>query len=115
MVFLQNRFLYGGAGPTTSDPASSDSRVVYILTLPAFRWIRTSQLFPPRAAHTCQVVKSQLLSYGGWDPVGDDNVDLWKRGLQIFDMTKLTWSERFNTTADAYVQSRLVDNFYATK
>ncbi|KAF4624625.1 hypothetical protein G7Y89_g13543 [Cudoniella acicularis] len=63
-------FVYGGWTGSFSATDNQDSQNVYILTLPAFRWIRVSASTAPRAGSSCQIVNSQMISVGGWDPTG---------------------------------------------
>lgn len=63
-------------------------------------------------------MKNQMISYGGYDPTlsgESQTADPWAQGVQVFDLTKLTWSGNFNANAPAYVQSDLVSNFYSIK
>lgn len=110
--------MHGGSGLEFFSAANADSRNVYILTLPAFRWIRTAALTSPRSGATCQTVKNQMISYGGFDPTGlasYSELDPWTYGIGVFDLTALKWSSSYNANADPYVQSNLVTKFYASK
>ncbi|KAL2066756.1 hypothetical protein VTL71DRAFT_2828 [Oculimacula yallundae] len=110
-------FVYGGAGLEFFSDANSDSRNVYILTLPAFRWIRTTALSSPRAGSSCQTVKNQMISYGGYDPTGVASyarLDPWAYGIGIFDLNTLEWGFNYNSNAAGYVQSDVVSKVYAS-
>ena len=41
--------------------------------------------------------------------------DIFAQGLGIFDMTTLTFSNSYNASAEAYVQSDPVQSYYASK
>ncbi|CZT06570.1 uncharacterized protein RCO7_04319 [Rhynchosporium graminicola] len=108
-------FVYGGSGLEFFSDANSDSRNVYILTLPAFRWIRAGALTAPRAGSSCQTVKNQMISYGGFDPTGTtsfERLEPWAFGIGIFDLHSLKWGVNYNPNAPAYVQSTAVSEFY---
>lgn len=91
---------------------------MYILTFPAFHWIRVNASTAPRAGSSCQVVNGQMISVGGWDPTGlasYTNIDPWTYGVGVFDLTSLNWGNGFNSSARQYVRSDLVNAFYAKK
>ncbi|KAL8839985.1 MAG: hypothetical protein Q9170_001527 [Blastenia crenularia] len=122
-------FMYGGeSGNLGPDAVPYDE--IFILTLPAFRWIKVD--YPPlhpRHGHSCNAVGgSQIISIGGVDSnsriyygdyfsIGEStfnsSVDPFAQGLGIFDMTTLTWADHYTANAPQYVQSDLVKNFYA--
>ena len=59
-----------------------------------------------------------MISYGGFDPTGTTSFseqEPWTYGVGIFDMTALKWSTDYNANADPYVQSDLVNKYYASK
>lgn len=117
-ALISYSFVYGGWTGYFSATDNTDSQNVYILTLPAFRWIRASASTAPRAGSTCQVVNSQMISVGGWDPTGTASfmiVDPWTYGIGVFDLTSLSWGNEFNSGARPYVRSDLVNSFYADK
>jgi hypothetical protein len=117
-ALIRCSFVYGGWTGYFSAIDNTDSQNVYILTLPAFRWIRVSASTAPRAGSSCQVVNSQMISVGGWDPTGTasyTNIDPWTYGVGVFDLTSLNWRNGFNSSARPYVRSDLVNAFYADK
>ena len=117
-VLISHSFVYGGWTGSFSATDNTDSQNVYILTLPAFRWIRVSGSTAPRAGSSCQVVNSQMISVGGWDPTGTSsysNIDPWMYGIGVFDLMSLSWGNGFNSSARQYVRSDLVNAFYAEK
>ncbi|KUJ15175.1 uncharacterized protein LY89DRAFT_783377 [Mollisia scopiformis] len=112
-------FVFGGTtGSTpTSDTATALAKV-YILTLPAFHWIEAPAAAPIwRADHTCSVIGNrQMISIGGYqDPMTlqDQPTDVWANGMGIFDMTDLTWTEAYDSSAAAYQPSTLVTQYYS--
>ncbi|OWO98262.1 hypothetical protein B2J93_8182 [Marssonina coronariae] len=113
-------FIYAGwGGHLGADALPYDE--IYILTLPAFQWIKVS--YPParpRHGHTCETVGNrQMLVIGGVDTRQDTptnaapSVDLvtfatrdqFAQGLAIFDMTRLSWAAQYDADAAAYAQS----------
>lgn len=104
---------------------------IYILTLPAFQWIKVS--YPPgkpRHGHTCETVgNKQMLIIGGVDTLQDTATedaptldlvtfatpDPFAQGLAIFDMTSLSWRSSYSSGPSAYEQSDPVKNYYASK
>ncbi|KAH0536099.1 hypothetical protein FGG08_007004 [Glutinoglossum americanum] len=102
---------------TIFDPHHQNSTDVYILTLPAFHWIRVTGSAPPRAGSHCQIVGNrQMLSVGGYDPTSSAEyatADPWTYGLGIFDMTDLSWGTHYNANAMPYVRSDAVNDYYA--
>jgi hypothetical protein len=115
----RRRFIYGGSqnwnAPITSDTLDEDFRTVYILTVPAFQWLRAPNQSPiRRLAHTCKIIgKRQMLSIGGTQEYGLGEPDPWTNGLGIFDMTTLNWTNAYDAAAPAYEQPNLVSQFYA--
>ncbi|KAI4161582.1 MAG: hypothetical protein LQ342_004723 [Letrouitia transgressa] len=122
-------FLYGGDnGNLGSDAIPYDE--IFILTLPAFNWIRVD--YPPehpRAGHSCNAVGgSQIISIGGFDAnakvatgyfsdiyqsILNSSADPNTQGIGIFDMTTLTWADSYRSKAGEYEQSELVKAYYA--
>ncbi|CAL3969373.1 unnamed protein product [Diplocarpon coronariae] len=122
-------FIYAGwGGHLGADALPYDE--IYILTLPAFQWIKVS--YPParpRHGHTCETVGNrQMLVIGGVDTRQDTptnaapSVDLvtfatrdqFAQGLAIFDMTRLSWAAQYDADAAAYAQSDPVMSYYAS-
>lgn len=104
---------------------------IYILTLPAFEWIKVNYApAHPRHGHTCHTVGNrQMLVIGGVDSTENSvsstqptldkatfaSADQFTQGLAIFDMSTLTWSSQYDANASTYVQPDLVKNFYASR
>lgn len=82
---------------------------VYVLTLPAFHWLRTGDTpLYRRSLHSCNVVGNrQMVSVGGTvsNAVGEDSIipDPWPQGLGIFDMSAMEWKENYDPEAKAYI------------
>jgi hypothetical protein len=106
-------FIYGGTpeDPKTvpSPPLADEFRNVYILTVPAFQWLQVPNQSPIRwLGHTCTIVgKRQMLSIGGTQEATLKNQDPWTKGLGIFDMTALSWTNIYDAAARTYEQSSL--------
>ena len=111
---------------------------VYVLSLPAFAWFRAD--YPPsnpRYYHTlafsdfchdsrlltftrCEVVGNrQMLSIGGVNPLDVNSKtmssDTATQGLQIFDMTAMKWSNKYDAKAAPYVTPQVVKDWYQQK
>jgi hypothetical protein len=54
-----------------------------------------------------------MLSIGGGQEANNTDRDPWTKGLGIFDMTTLSWTNTYDAAAPAYEQSSLVSQFYA--
>lgn len=102
---------------------------IYILSLPAFYWIKVD--YPPqnpRHGLTCNAVGgSQILTIGGLatnsNPANDsvsyrtpyNTRDPFTQGLAIFDMTMLEFATQYTANASPYVQSNAVRDYYETR
>ena len=114
-------FVYGGTqnrnAPVPSQSLADDFRTVYILTVPAFQWLKAPNQSPiRRLAHTCKIIgKRQMISIGGTHEISHLNQqdDPWTNGLGIFDMTILNWTNAYDAAAPAYERPSLVSQFYA--
>lgn len=124
-------FIYAGWSGSLGDVAIPWDEV-FVLSLPAFRWFKVRyEPRHPRHGHACQVVGNrQMLIVGGVDtlqdevlPFPDSNVrtvdiaplstrDQLTRGLGVFDMTRLNFSDRYDADAEPYTQSDLVADYY---
>lgn len=116
-VLTRASYMWGGRGGGLTDFSATvaDSDDVYILTLPAFHWIKANaETTTYRSGPSCQVVGNQLVSVGGVDPSQSRTKDSWRYGIGILDMTELRWKSGFNHTAPAYARPDLVNNFYKT-
>ncbi|KAL8788242.1 MAG: hypothetical protein Q9213_001762 [Squamulea squamosa] len=121
-------FLYGGFNGRLG-PATVPYDEIFILTLPAFHWLKVD--YPPqhpRHGHSCNAIGgSQIVSIGGVDSNAkvtfgnvkdvrqscfNSSVDPLVQGLGVFDMTTLTWADRYVANAPSYEQSALVRSYY---
>lgn len=71
-------------------------------------------------AYRCEVVGNrQMLSIGGRDPLDDGqgilSPDPIKHGLQIFDLTEMKWSDRYDSNAAPYTTPQVVKDWYQKK
>ena len=121
------RFVYAGWGGDLGT-ASIPYDQIYILTLPAFHWIKVDYT-PTHTRHalTCHPVGGgQILTIGGVNSASEDNSgtiyqstfddkDEYTQGLAIFDLSTLEWKDEYNANASPYTQSSLVRTFYSQK
>ncbi|KAK4226733.1 hypothetical protein QBC38DRAFT_365818 [Podospora fimiseda] len=91
-------YVYGGQNltPYRSQTQYSD---MYILSIPAFHWIKVSpnpspQTPSPRAGHTCNLRDGQILIIGGYT---GENTPCDPPGIYVFNATSLTWSNKFTS------------------
>ena len=104
------RFVYGG-GQTGN---ASSTRGIYVLSVPAFHWTLVSDTpMTARWSNTCQMIgKRQMISVGGYgmiDENGGITVDTgFTNGIKIFDMTALSWSDKYDANAEPYVRANVL-------
>ncbi|KAI9150854.1 Kelch repeat-containing protein [Paramyrothecium foliicola] len=97
-------YVYGG-----NSDATGQFDDFWVLSLPGFRWFQINVRSPFRHGHSCALVgNSQIISVGGH---GDD-VDPWKQSLGVFDLSTLTWSDRFDPDAAAYKPPKVIEDWY---
>ena len=115
------RFVYGRLAIT--DPKDR-TMSYYILTLPAFEWVRVDSLDDPlRTQHTCiSDGKGQMIITGGFDPTvhgrlrnQNETVDPWPSGFRVYNMSALKYNELYDPSSDAYHASSNVTNVYDSK
>lgn len=121
------RFVYAGCGGDLGTKSVQFDQI-YILTLPAFHWIKVD--YSPtgtRHALTCHAVGgSQILTIGGLNSASTDSSariyegpfkdkDKYTQGLAVFDLSTLEWKNEYTTNANQYTQSDLVRTYYAQK
>jgi hypothetical protein len=117
---LKYRFILGGSTNSTFDlshPNDTDYLNVFTLSLPAFRWFKSTDSDQVRRAdHSCQLIgNKQMLVIGGTQPsnsLGIAAVEPWPNGLGIFDMSAFAWSQSYDPFAAAYEQPELVRDYY---
>jgi hypothetical protein len=121
--------VFGGSTNLTIDVADADDTGyldVFVLSMPAFRWFKTNAPTESRRAnHFCQIIgQRQMLVIGGRDPSHDpssdgsfwpNDADPWTRGLNIFDMTGLKWTNAYNASAKKYEQPAIVKKYYTNQ
>ena len=116
--------MYGGY-PGETGYAAVPYDQIYILTLPAFHWIKVNYTAEnPRHSHTCTAVGgSQILSFGGFDSSTTisnasnyqsmfDGKDPFTQGLAIFNMTNLWWADKYEANQSIYRQPDLIRRYY---
>ena len=121
--------MFGGSTNATVDVANAEDTGyldVFILSMPAFTWFKAGALTESRRSnHFCQVIgQGQMLVIGGRDPAHDssedgsfwpNNADPWTRGMRIFDMTSLEWTDSYKAKATDYEQPDRVQKYYANQ
>ena len=118
-LIVRHSFIYGGYDSANGVAVTDEQYLdVYILSLPSFTWFRASAPTESwRANHFCQVIGNrQMLVIGGWDVSSISNFgavpDPWEKGLGIFDMTSLTWTDGYNVSAARYERPSMVEDYY---
>ncbi|KAL9943689.1 hypothetical protein ACHAQF_001881 [Verticillium nonalfalfae] len=89
-------YLFGGQDLATDNQTQYND--MYILTIPAFHWIRvdngdSSSVPAPRAGHTCTMRDGQMILVGGY--VGED-ISCDSPGIYVFNASSLQWADKFN-------------------
>ncbi|KAM0279431.1 hypothetical protein ACHAQH_004591 [Verticillium albo-atrum] len=89
-------YLFGGQDLVTGNQTQYND--MYILTIPAFHWIRvdngdSSSVPAPRAGHTCTMRDGQMILVGGY--VGED-ISCDSPGIYVFNASSLQWADKFN-------------------
>lgn len=94
--------MYGGRNPITGTLYDE----TYVLTLPAFTWVKLLVGESPRYAHTCHLVgKRQMLTVGGsLSPANNltEQCDWESKGVAILDLSTLQWGSAFDAYASPY-------------
>ncbi|KAK5097819.1 hypothetical protein LTR70_002861 [Exophiala xenobiotica] len=115
-------FVYGGSINQATDAGNPDDTGflnVYALSLPAFRWFKsTDATVSRRANHHCTVIgERQMVSIGGDNPSGQKLgwlPDPWANGIGIFDMTAFNWSSSYDANAAQYESPDVVKQYYSS-
>lgn len=107
-----------------SDATYDDLKSVWILTLPAFTWVRSSVGPSQRSQNSCTKLNDNLMiSVGGWIQDSTDMStntmggapDPLPNGLGILDLSSLEWvSEYTPGYPSVYTQPKIVRDVYAT-
>lgn len=97
----------------------------YVLSLPSFKWHATGIVSSPgRTEMTCTPTKNrQAIIIGGTntdqasypDPQNWEAQDPWTKGINVFDMTTLNFTEMYDAHAPPYEASTLVRNSYNSR
>ncbi|KAF4838026.1 Kelch repeat-containing protein [Colletotrichum tropicale] len=109
-------FIYGGRTGENDDDFSDEA---YVLTLPGFNFFKASNTSSTaRNNHACvQIGKRHMLSIGGTSSRNFTTAwtekDTWNRGLGVFDMTQMSWVNRYNNSAEPYVSPQVVKQWYS--
>ena len=110
-------FMYGGESRYGKIESTSD---IYVLSIPAFQWFRVDVQSTKRASHDCALAgNSQMIVVGGMDLTIDEaNDNRWKttdkltRGLGVFDLNELKWSDKYDPEAAKYKIPTMVKGWY---
>jgi hypothetical protein len=114
--------VFGGATNYTYDfinIADDSLSSVYVLSLPAFTWVKAQRPSSTRRAfHTCELVgKRQMAIIGGVDPATLQSEtgrwkDPWTNGINIFDVSSLSWSSSYDASAKDYEPAEALKRRY---
>lgn len=93
---------------------------MYILSIPAFHWIKvpdsqTPQTPKPRAGHTCNLRDGQILVVGGYT---GQQTPCESPGIWVFNATSLTWASGFTSLphpADHSPENHVLANSFGYK
>ena len=96
---------------------------VFVLSLPGFVWFKANYIAQnPRNGHRCHVVGNrQMLVVGGLDSryynassqYNGTRPDTFNKGLGVFDMTEMEWSDRYDANAERYMTPQ-VSEFWSS-
>jgi hypothetical protein len=107
-------FMYGGLSSETG--RTNDD--TFVLSLPGFNFFR-AQKGTPRGDHSCGLGRGgQVISVGGLDgfrgfPASYSDPDPWSRGIGVFDMSRMVWSDRYDSAHAPYETSSVIAQWYA--
>ena len=93
---------------------------MYILSIPAFHWIKvpdsqTPHTPKPRAGHTCNLRDGQILVFGGYT---GQQTPCESPGIWVFNASSLTWSSGFTSLphpADHSPENHVLANSFGYK
>lgn len=120
--------MYGGKSknmPLISDDTFEDLKSVWILTLPAFTWVRSGLGPSQRSQNHCAKLNDNLmLSVGGWLEVNKESFeydnsmgalkDSLPNGLGLFDLSQQEWVTGYTPSyPNVYTQPNIVSDVYA--
>ena len=105
LKLINSSYVYGGRA--NRKPYFDD---VHILSLPSFKWTKVYEGDSPRFAHTCHRVGSRTMLTVGGVPSFDhlEGCDTQRKGINVFDMSSVTWGSVYNASAGPYTVPTLV-------
>lgn len=120
-------YVYGGKSkdmPSISDDTFEDLKSVWILTIPAFTWVRSGLGPSQRSQNHCTKLNDNLmLSVGGWLEINKEFVydngmgglkDVLPNGLGLFDLSQQEWVTGYKADyPNVYTQPKIVSDVYA--
>lgn len=127
LTFHPEIFLHGGQIHDSDN--QTDSQSVYILSLPAFVWMKANTTVPTsndaRWAHSCNIAGGRhMLSVGGLNPELNSTLDEegtseqfnttdpYRLGIKVLDLTSLVWTHELDPTAAAYQAPEQIKQYY---
>ena len=120
MLIQYQIFVFGGSFTWQSfSERDAELDVVYVLSLPAFHWQRsTYRPVHARSWHTCNVLdraNRQMAVIGGWDTTGNTSswYDPWAQGIGIFDLTEMAWKDHYDPSAGSYRTPQGLKDWYS--
>lgn len=106
--------MYGGND--FRDGAEKIKNDMYVLSLPGFVWFRVDVESTYRTSHACIIPDNrQMIVIGGSaTPAGPDyeQRDVFAQGLGVFDLTTLSWKDRYDADAGPYEPPQSVARWY---
>jgi hypothetical protein len=89
-------------------------RSVYILTIPAFTWVKAPNPDPTwRSEHTCENLNErQMLVIGGVQEDLPQSTEPRPNGLGIYDLVNLNWTDTYDPNAPPYLSATIVKDVY---
>jgi hypothetical protein len=124
-VFNSNEgfsFILGGTmknnkGITNDVPTPDEReslRSVYILTLPAFTWVKAPNPDPTwRSQHACENLNGrQMLVVGGIQEDLPQATEPRPNSLGIYDMINLNWTDTYDPNVQPYIPATIIQDVY---
>lgn len=106
LTLTTSSYLYGGRGP--GQEYFDD---IHVLSLPSFTWTKLYEGNNTRFGHTCHRVGSRtMLTVGGINTFNfqEGLCDPQRKGVNVFDMSSVTWGSVYNATAGPYTVPELL-------
>ena len=102
-----NIYMYGGVNGLDDDTPLRD---IWILSLPSFHWVPVPTESRYKASFTCHKLQERyMVAYRG-RPV-DKGCDT-NQGIQLFDLTSLKWTTKYEVSKDANPKYKLPADLY---